>query len=354
MKVVSVVGARPQFIKAFPVSRALAGRHEEVLVHTGQHYSEAMSEVFFEELAIPTPEYDLGVGSGTHGEQTGEMVTRFGELVAHEDPDVVVVYGDTNSTLAGAVVTAKTDARLAHVEAGLRSYNRAMPEERNRVLTDHVSDLLFAPTERGVENLESEGIENVHLTGDVMYDAILWARTRAADHSTVLKEYDLTAGKYVLATVHRAGNTDDRERLATIMRALGATDREVVFPIHPRTTERLETYGLYEAVERQLTLIEPQGYLDFVRLLDGAERVATDSGGVQKEAFFLDTPCVTLRDETEWVETVDAGWNTLVGADEDAIERELGREVSLPEKPELYGDGDAAERMVALLEEADG
>jgi UDP-N-acetylglucosamine 2-epimerase len=350
MKVVSVVGARPQFIKAFPISRALADRHEEMLVHTGQHYSEAMSAVFFEELAIPTPEYDLGVGSGTHGQQTGEMVTRFGDLIEREAPDAVVVYGDTNSTLASAVVTAKTDACLAHVEAGLRSHNRAMPEETNRVLTDHVSDLLFAPTERGVANLREEGITDVHLTGDVMYDAILWARTRAADHSTVLDDHDLAAGEYVLATVHRAGNTDDRERLAAIMRALGATDHEVVFPIHPRTTDRLETYGLREAVERQVTLIEPQGYLDFVRLLDGAERVATDSGGVQKESFFLDTPCVTLREETEWVETVDAGWNVLVGADEEAIAHELDREISLPEKPELYGDGDAAERMVALLE----
>jgi UDP-N-acetylglucosamine 2-epimerase len=354
MRVVSVVGARPQFIKAFPVSRALSGRHEEVLVHTGQHYSEAMSEVFFEELAIPTPEYDLGVGSGTHGEQTGEMVTRFGDLIEREAPDAVIVYGDTNSTLAGAVVTAKTDARLAHVEAGLRSYNRAMPEETNRVLTDHVSDLLFAPTDRGVMNLHREGVGNVHLTGDVMYDAILWARARAADHSTVLDDYELSAGEYVLTTVHRAGNTDDRERLAAIMRALGDCEREVVFPIHPRTMDSLETYGLREAVERRLTLIEPLGYLDFVRLLDGAERVATDSGGVQKEAFFLDTPCVTLRDETEWVETVEAGWNTLVGADEMAIGCELDREISLPGKPELYGDGDAAERMIALLEEHDG
>lgn len=354
MKVVSLVGARPQFIKAFPVSRALADHHEEVLVHTGQHYSEAMSEVFFEELDIPTPEYNLGVGSGTHGQQTGEMVTRFGELIEREEPDTIVVYGDTNSTLAGALVTAKTDAPLAHVEAGLRSHNDAMPEETNRILTDHVSDLLFAPTERGVTNLETEGIENVHLTGDVMYDAILWARTRAADHSTVLDDHDLTAGEYVLTTVHRAGNTDDRERLAAIMRALGAADRGVVLPIHPRTADCLDTYGLRETVEEQLTVIEPQGYLDFVRLLDGAERVATDSGGVQKEAFFLDTPCVTLREETEWVETVDAGWNTLVGADEEAIEHELQREITLPEKPELYGDGDAAERMVALLEETDG
>jgi UDP-N-acetylglucosamine 2-epimerase len=351
MKVVSVVGARPQFIKAFPMSRALREHHEEVLVHTGQHYSEAMSDVFFAELDIPTPEYNLDVGSDTQGKQTGRIVTRFGDLVERENPDVVVVYGDTNSTLASAIVAAKTDARLAHVEAGLRSYNRAMPEECNRVLTDHVSDFLFAPTQRGVENLRKEGITNVHLTGDVMYDAILWARRRAAEHSTVLAEHDLTEGEYVLATVHRAGNTDDRENLESIMTALCESDREVVFPIHPRTMERLETYGLRERVERAMTLIEPVGYVDFVRLLDGAERVATDSGGVQKEAFFLDTPCVTLREETEWVETVDAGWNMLVGADKGDITRELARPISLPEKPELYGDGDAAERMVAIIED---
>ena len=351
MKVVSVVGARPQFVKAFPVSRALSDRHEEVLVHTGQHYSETMSEVFFDELDIPTPEYNLGVGSGTHGEQTGRVVARFGDLVAREEPDVVVVYGDTNSTLAGAIVTAKTDARLAHVEAGLRSFNRDMPEETNRVLTDHVSDLLFAPTARGVENLAAEGIDDAVLTGDVMYDAILWARSRAAERSTVLAEHDLAEGEYVLATVHRAGNTDDPERLEAIMAALADCEREVVFPIHPRTRECLDAYGIYEAVAASLTLIEPVGYLDFVRLLDGAERVATDSGGVQKEAFFLDTPCVTLREETEWVETVEAGWNTLVGADEDAIAQALAAPVSLPEKPERYGDGDAAERMVETIEE---
>lgn len=352
MKIVSVVGARPQFVKAFPVSRALREHHEEVLVHTGQHYSEAMSDVFFAELDIPTPEYNLGVGSDTQGKQTGAIVTRFGELAEQENPDVIVVYGDTNSTLASAIVAAKTDARLAHVEAGLRSYNRAMPEEINRVLTDHVSDLLFAPTQRAVENLSDEGIGNTHLTGDVMYDAILWARSRAAEHSAVLAEHGLTDGEYILATVHRAGNTDSREHLESIMAALCDAEREVVLPVHPRTMDRLETYGLREQVEKAITLVEPVGYVDFVRLLDGAERVATDSGGVQKEAFFLDTACVTFREETEWVETIDAGWNVLVGADEHAIARELTRPVELPEKPELYGDGDAAERMVEIIEES--
>jgi UDP-N-acetylglucosamine 2-epimerase (non-hydrolysing) len=352
VRVVSVVGARPQFVKAFPVSRALRERHEEILVHTGQHYSRTMSDVFFEELDIPTPEYDLGVGSDSQGRQTGAMVSRFGEVVERESPDVIVVYGDTNSTLASAIVAAKTDARLAHVEAGLRSYNRSMPEEINRVLTDHVSDLLFAPTQRGVENLRKEGIDEamVHRTGDVMYDAIQWARCRAAERSTVLDDLGLATDEYVLATIHRAGNTDDPHRLESIMAALCDADREVVFPVHPGTNERLAECGLRETVAECLTLIDPVGYVDFVRLLDGTERVATDSGGIQKEAFFLDTPCVTLREETEWVETVDAGWNTLVGADEAAIRRELARPVSLPAKPELYGDGDAAERIVAVIE----
>jgi len=352
VKVVSVVGARPQFVKAFPISRALRERHEEVLVHTGQHYSETMSDVFFDELDIPTPEYNLGVGSASQGQQTGTMVSRFGKLVERESPDVVLVYGDTNSTLASAIVAAKTDACLAHVEAGLRSYNRSMPEEINRVLTDHVSELLFAPTQRGVENLRKEGIGNgmVHQTGDVDVRRYPVARTRAAERSTVLDERGLTDGEYVLATVHRAGNTDDPRRLKAIMAALCNVDREVVFPIHPRTSERLDDCGLRETVAERLTLIDPVGYVDFVRLLDGAERVATDSGGVQKEAFFLDTPCITLRDETEWVETVEAGWNVLVGADEAAIARELARPVSLPEKPELYGDGDAAEQIVTIIE----
>jgi len=352
VRVVSVVGARPQFVKAFPVSRALRERHEEILVHTGQHYSRTMSDVFFEELDIPTPEYDLGVGSDSQGRQTGAMVSRFGEVVERESPDVIVVYGDTNSTLASAIVAAKTDARLAHVEAGLRSYNRSMPEEINRVLTDHVSDLLFAPTQRGVENLRKEGIDEamVHRTGDVMYDAIQWARCRAAERSTVLDDLGLATDEYVLATIHRAGNTDDPHRLESIMAALCDADREVVFPVHPGTNERLAECGLRETVAECLTLIDPVGYVDFVRLLDGTERVATDSGGIQKEAFFLDTPCVTLREETEWVETVDAGWNTLVGADEAAIRRELARPVSLPAKPELYGDGNAAERIVSVIE----
>ncbi|WP_411969026.1 non-hydrolyzing UDP-N-acetylglucosamine 2-epimerase [Haloferax sp. YSSS75] len=352
LKVLSVVGARPQFIKAFPVSKALRREHDEVLVHTGQHYDESLSGVFFDELDIPKPDYNLGVGSGGHAAQTAEMMQRLDTVIADEAPDVVLVYGDTNSTLAAALVTSKREPRLAHVEAGLRSHNWEMPEEVNRVLTDHCSDLLFAPSESAASTLEAEGIhDGVYVTGDVQYDAILAVRGAARERSTVLEEMGLRDGEYVLATVHRAGNTDDPARLEAIMTGLGDADRPVVFPVHPRTENALKAADLWTRVaeDENIVLVDPVGYLDFVRLLDGAERVATDSGGVQKEAFYLDKRCVTLRDETEWVETVDSGWNTLVGADTDAIRTALQSTDSLPDKPSLYGDGTAAQRIVEVL-----
>ena len=352
MKVLSVVGARPQFVKAFPLSRALRERHEEVLVHTGQHYDEELSDVFFEELSIPEPDHNLGVGSGGHAEQTAAMMTGLAELVEAEAPDVVLVYGDTNSTLAAALVAAKEEPKLAHVEAGLRSHNWSMPEEVNRVLTDHCSDLLFAPTTEAAENLRAEGLyDKVHRTGDVMYDAILAAKDRALSGSTILDDVDVAEGEYVLATVHRAGNTDDPARLRSILEGLGDAPAPVVFPAHPRTVAAMEEYDLLGLAEERLTLIEPVGYLDFVRLLAGAERVATDSGGVQKEAFYLDRPCVTLRDETEWTELVESGWNRLVGADRGAIRAALSGPVDRPPKPSLYGGGDAAENVVAALDD---
>jgi UDP-N-acetylglucosamine 2-epimerase (non-hydrolysing) len=352
MKVLTVVGARPQFVKAFPVSRQLRDAHDEVLVHTGQHYDEGLSDVFFEELAIPEPDHHLGVGSASHATQTAEMMTGIERLIESEDPDAVLLYGDTNSTLAGAVVAAKEDVTVAHVEAGLRSGNWAMPEEVNRVLTDHASDLLFAPSEAAAANLREEGLtDGVTVTGDVMQDAVLHARERAAEGSTILAELGVDDGEYVLATVHRAGNTDDPDRLAAIMSGLTASSRPVVFPAHPRTVGALEQHGLWEAYADEIRLIEPVGYLDFVRLLDGAERVATDSGGVQKEAFYLDTPCVTLRDETEWTETVDCGWNVLVGADEAAIREALSTDFVPPEKPPLYGDGSAAATIREVLDD---
>ena len=353
MKVLSVVGARPQFVKAAAVSPVLREEHEEVLVHTGQHYDEALSDVFFEELGIPRPDHNLGVGSGAHGEQTAAMIAALEPVVVDEDPDVVLVYGDTNSTLAGAIVASKLDPDLAHVEAGLRSGNYDAPEEVNRVLTDRVSDLLFVPTRGAVDTLHAEGITSgVHFTGDVMYDTLLRIRDDLRETSTALEDLDIShlEGEYVLATIHRQRNTDDPDRLEALVDALGDIERTVVLPAHPRTTAALREHGLYDAAESRLHLVDPVGYLDFVRLLDGAWRVATDSGGVQKEAFFLDTPCVTLREETEWTETVESGWNELVGADPAAIRRALTREWELGEKPKPYGDGTAAEKIVYAIE----
>ena len=350
MKVLTVVGARPQFVKAFPVSQALRADHEEVLVHTGQHYDEELSDVFFEELPIPVPDYHLGIGSGDHATQTAAAMTALAEVMDQERPDVVLVYGDTNSTLAGALVAAKRPPTLAHVEAGLRSGDWSMPEEVNRVLSDHCSDLLFAPSERALRNLGSEGLSRgVYYSGDVMYDAMRQVEQRAIEHSTILSDLGLVDGEYVLATVHRAGNTDDPERLERIVEGLSTSPLPVVFPIHPRTEEALYEYGLAERAAAALEVVDPVGYLDFVRLLDGAERVATDSGGVQKEAFYLSTPCVTLREETEWIETVDCGWNVLVGADTESIRRELRHDDDRSPRPSLYGDGEAAARVVEVL-----
>ena len=346
--VLTVVGARPQFVKAFPVSRALAPDHEETIVHTGQHYDEALSAVFFEELGIPTPDYNLDVGSDTHAVQTAAIMRELDAIVADHGPDVMLVYGDTNSTLAGALVGAKRDTRVAHVEAGLRSGNWAMPEEVNRVVTDHVSDLLCAPTERAVDTLATEGItDGVHETGDVMYDALLAVRDRVGDRPTPAIVPD---GEYILATVHRASNTDDPDRLRSVLAALSEASLPVVLPAHPRTTDAMVRHGIDTADYPGIEFVEPVGYLDFVALLDGAERVATDSGGVQKEAFYLDTTCVTLREETEWVETVEAGWNTLVGADKVAIRAALERLTEPSTKPAPYGGGDAATRVVEVLE----
>ena len=348
MKIVTIVGARPQFVKAAMVSRSLRPAAQEILVHTGQHYDENMSDVFFRELEIPAPDYHLGVGSGSHGGQTGEMLKTIEAVLLRESPDCVLVYGDTNSTLAGAIAAAKLQIPVAHVEAGLRSFNRRMPEEVNRVVTDHLASWLFAPTETAVFNLEQEGISTgVCQVGDVMYDAVLHYRERAWAHSRILKLYELRAGEYVLATLHRAGNTDDPERLKKIMKALAEVSRTVpvVFPVHPRTRRVLNGFAGGES----LLMIEPISYFDMLRLAAGARCIVTDSGGLQKEAFFLHVPCVTPRDETEWVETVESGWNTLTGADPGKIVEAVF--AAKPGNPEElpYGRGNAAERIVDVL-----
>lgn len=358
MKLVTIIGARPQFIKAGPVSEALDGLNQaagattarEVLVHTGQHYDYQMSQVFFDELGLKAPDYHLGVGSGPHGAQTGEMLRRTEEVLVKEEPDMVLVYGDTNTTLAGALAAAKLHIPVAHIEAGLRSFNRAMPEEINRVITDHLSALLFAPTQTAARNLQREGItEGVHLVGDVMYDALLKHRQLARAKSRVLEKFHLEARKYALATVHRAENTDNLERLRGIFTALQAIsqDRTVVVPLHPRTRQAIGPS--VTRADQRLILTEPVSYLDMLLLESESRLILTDSGGVQKEAYFFRVPCVTLRDETEWVETVDTGWNVLAGANPEAIV-EAARQVrhGRDDAP-LFGEGTASRRIVELV-----
>ncbi len=348
MKVVTVVGARPQFIKAAAVSRLLRDQHTEILIHTGQHYDENMSDVFFQELDIPAPDYNLGVGSGSHGAQTGEMLTRIEQVLLHEKPDRVLVYGDTNSTLAGALAAVKLHIPVAHVEAGLRSFNRAMPEEINRIVTDHIADLLFCPSDAAAQHLAHEGITHgVQVVGDVMADTLLYAAGRASQHSTILEDLGLRPGNYLLATVHRAENTDDPERLQAILTAFAAAREPIIFPIHPRTRQRMSDQKALTILEgSQVKLIEPLGYLDMVRLEQSARMILTDSGGIQKEAYWLKVPCVTLRDETEWIETVENGWNCLVGTDGEKVTQTIGSFIPPERHPVLYGDGQAAKKII--------
>ncbi len=358
MKLVDIVGARPQFIKVGPILRAIEKHNcehpdraiTEILVHTGQHYDYTLSRVFFEELELKEPDYHLGVGSGTHAYQTGEMLQRIEEVLLKEKPDLVMVYGDTNSTLAGALAAAKLHIPVAHVEAGLRSFNKKMPEEINRVLTDHISELLFCPTKTAVKNLEREGItQGVHLVGDVMYDSVLYNAELAERKSDILTRLGLKPKGYALATIHRAENTDNLERVQSIFQALEEIARGglgVIVPLHPRTRRRIAECGLEP---KEVQILQPVSYLEMLLLEKCAKIILTDSGGVQKEAFFFRVPCVTLREETEWVETVEAGWNTLVGYNSEkiaqaALEARSGVESAWP-----YGDGRAAERIVSLL-----
>lgn len=351
MKLITVIGARPQFIKAAAVSRKLTGRIEEVIVHTGQHYDANMSDVFFGELDIPKPAFHLNIGSGSHGEMTGKMLMGIEQVLLQEKPDALMVYGDTNSTLAGALAASKLLIPVIHVEAGLRSFNRAMPEEKNRILTDHISDFLFVPTQTGVDNLKREGIEKgVHLCGDVMYDGILHYSAIAAKNSAILEQLGAEPGKYSLCTIHRAENTDDPSRLVSIFSALGTSGEPIILPLHPRTQRFIQEYGISAAPNIRIT--DPLGYLDMIRLMSASARIITDSGGIQKEAFFLNKPCITLRDETEWVETVRNGWNVICGADEAKILDAIAHFRPTAPRNDYFGDGNASGKIVDELTRA--
>jgi UDP-N-acetylglucosamine 2-epimerase len=351
LRVVTVIGNRPQFVKAAAVSRLLRAEHDELLVHTGQHHDDELSTVFVEELAVPRPERELGIHGGTNTEQTARMLAALGPLLRDERADLVLVYGDTNSTLAGGLAAAQAHVPVAHVEAGMRSFDRAMPEELNRVLTDHLADVLLCPSETAVENLARENVAGrVELVGDVMVDVALLFQPRAlADHAP-LERAGVGAGEYALVTAHRAGNVDDPARLRALVDLLLALPLPAVLPLHPRTRARLEAAGWLPELEAapRVHLQPPLGYLEFTALLGHARAVLTDSGGVQKEAYLAGVPCVTLRDTTEWVETVQVGWNVLVDLDVARAIAALER-TPPPERPPLYGDGRAGARVVAAL-----
>ncbi|HAA11939.1 MAG TPA: UDP-N-acetylglucosamine 2-epimerase (non-hydrolyzing) [Cytophagales bacterium] len=356
MKVTTVIGARPQFIKAAAVSKAILDTQglEEVLIHTGQHFDQNMSDIFFSQLGIPEPKYNLDIHGGGHGQMTGRMLEALEEVFQKEQPDYVMVYGDTNSTIAGALAAKKLHIPLAHVEAGLRSFNMKMPEEINRILTDRISDLLFCPTQTAVDNLTKEGFENLPaktlLTGDVMYDAALLfgnlAEQLAVDLPTSVGQ-----DKFALLTLHRAENTDSEPRLREIMEAIDEIHNKVmkvVCPLHPRTRNKLKEYG----IKPGFTVIDPVGYLEMVQLLKSCSLVLTDSGGLQKEAYFFEKPCVTLRDETEWVELIDHGYNALVGASKETILKTVASSInhSLDFGTQLYGDGQASQKIISAIQ----
>jgi len=350
----TIIGARPQFIKAATVSRILRQDPDiqEILVHTGQHYDTNMSRIFFDELEIPEPDYNLGIGGGSHGEQTAKMLAEIEALLEVHKPDRVVVYGDTNSTLAGSLAAAKLHIPVAHVEAGLRSFNKKMPEEINRILTDHVSDLLFTPTNTATQNLIHEGFdeEKIQQVGDVMFDALLYYREKADTQSDILERLALIPGSYSLVTIHRAENTDTVERLKDIMyhlQVLGAA-HHLVFTLHPRTKKKLEQYGI-EIDPSYMTCIDPVGYLDMLALEKNAQAIITDSGGIQKEAYFNGVPCITLRAETEWKELVELGCNILSEPQELSENFSRAKDIKINTNGGIYGNGDAAQKIVKTL-----
>jgi len=348
MKIITIVGARPQFIKCAPLSKELRRNHEEIIVHTGQHYDYEMSKVFFDELEIPTPDYNLNVGSGSQGHQTGTMLAAIEDVLLKEEPQMIVVFGDTNSTIAGALAASKLGIPIAHVEAGLRSYDRSMPEEINRVLTDHISNLLFAPTESAVTNLRTEGIrEGVHQVGDIMVDSLNSVKDVARTRSTVLERLGVESHGYFVLTMHRAGNTDDSVKLGRVRNAIRRAGLPTIFPVHPRTRKLLEAVE----IPSNLMVIEPLGYVDMIALIDNARCVLTDSGGMQKESFILGTRCATLRENTEWPETFIESRNRLVGLDEEKIAEALV-EPAIENAPKVdpFGSVGVSARIVRAIE----
>lgn len=349
MKILTVIGARPQFIKAATVSNKLRQNgNTEILVHTGQHYDSNMSDIFFTELQIPKPDYNLNIGSGNHGAQTGKMLISLEEIYLKEKPDMVLVYGDTNSTLAGALCASKLLIPVAHIEAGLRSFNKNMPEEQNRILTDHISDMLFAPTDTAVKNLSDENItENVYNSGDVMYDAMLHFKNRAKEISDIVTKLNLEPDSFILSTIHRAENTNDIKRLSSILNALNNCGEKIILPLHPRTKKFINEYNL--KLNDNIKVIEPIGYLETILLEEAAKKIVTDSGGIQKEAYFLSTPCITMRDETEWVETVQNGWNVIVGSDERKITDAIHNFNPQGKSNPIFGNGNASDKIVEKI-----
>ena len=348
MKIISIVGARPEFVQSSPVSQALKPYHQEILVHTGQHYDYLMSQTFFNELGIATPDYNLEVGSSSHGHQTAAILSRLEDVLNTEKPDLVIVRGDTNSTLAGALAASKLHIPVAHIEAGERSFDRRMPEEINRLVSDAVSDLHFCTSVSAVTHLRNEGIfSSVYWVGDVMYDALLKNRLIARQKSHIIETLGLVPKQYSLVTVHRASTTDDPRRLSSVVKILNQVEETIVFPVHPRTRAALGRLG--EPFLPLIQLIDPVGYFDMLTLEEHSRLIATDSGGVQREAYFLGIPCLTLRDETEWNETVETGWNRLVGIEPQQVLREWTTFTPPLERPAIFGDGNAAQKIVDII-----
>jgi UDP-N-acetylglucosamine 2-epimerase len=352
MKIASIVGARPEFIQAYPVSQVLQKKHNEILIHTGQHYDYKMSQTFFDELGLPDPHYNLEVGSGTHAVQTAQILIRLEEVLESENPDVVIIRGDTNSTLAAAVVASKLNIPLVHIEAGERSYNRRMPEEINRLVADSLSDLHLCASQAAVQRLAAEGfVKTVRWVGDVMYDVMLHIKPIAQRKSNILNQLGLAEQQFSLVTIHRSDNTDDPRRLREIIRALNYINEPIVFPIHPRTRKALEELNIQ--LNKNILAIDPVGYFDMVSLEMNARLIATDSGGVQREAYFHGIPCLTLRDETEWVETVNVGWNIIVGANFDNITDSWFSFKPPQQQPAIFGNGHAGSEIVTTIEKWD-